>query len=99
MNLAAILALLQQAQQAIADLQSQQTSFTQADIDAAVLAAVGPLNDQVAALNAQVMAFPDQQTKAVSDAVSAAKTAFLDVLKAIQDKDAQAITDAIAALA
>lgn len=99
MNLAAILALLQQAQQAIVDLQNTQTGFTQADIDAAVLAAVAPLNDQVAALNAQVMAFPEQQTKAVLDAVAAAKAAFIDILKAIDEKDDKLIADAIDSLA
>lgn len=50
-------------------------SFTQADIDAAVAAAVQPLNDQVAAMQATIDTIPDQIHAAVlaEDADLAAK--------------------------
>lgn len=98
MNLAEIIAALQAQITALQTLQSSQTQFSQADIDAAVLAAVGPLNDQVSALQVLVAAFPEQQTKAVSDAVSAAKDAFVAVLTAVKEKEDQAIADAVASL-
>lgn len=79
MTLAEIIAELQA-------LQAAQATFTQADIDAAVVTAVTPLNDQIVALTAQVTAFPDQVHAAVlaEDASLAAKLKpILDELAAL----------------
>lgn len=56
-------------------IQASQAQFTQADVDAAVKAAVDPLAAQMAALQAQVMAIPDQVHAAVvaEDVLVAAK--------------------------
>lgn len=40
--------------------QASQAQFTQADVDAAVAAAVAPVNEQVLALQAQAAQVPDQ---------------------------------------
>lgn len=68
MNLADIIAALQA-------LQASQPQFSQADVDAAVQAAVAPLNEQVASLQAQVVAIPEQlhQAALAEDAMLAEK--------------------------
>lgn len=59
--------------------------FSQADLDAAVAAAVGPLNDQIAAMQAQLDGVPGQ----IADAVSALKAE-------LAQKYADALVDDIA---
>lgn len=88
MTIAQILDLLTQVQAELVALQANQTQFTQADLDAAVLAAVTPLTDSVTALNlqvvdlqAQVSAFPGQ----VHDAVLAEDVAIAAKVKPILD--------------
>ncbi len=98
MSLAEIIATLQAQIVALQDLQSSQTQFSQADLDAAVKLAVDPLALQISDLQAQVAAFPAAQTKAVADALAGQSTSFVAVLKAIQDADDKAIQDAVAAL-
>lgn len=68
MTIQQILDLLAQVQTQLVALQAAQATFTQADVDAAVKAAVDPLNAQLATL-------PDQVHAAVvaEDAVIAAK--------------------------
>ena len=75
MTLAQILDLVSQLQAAVTALQAAQATFTQADIDAAVKAAVDPINAQVAALQASVAGVPDQIHAAVvaEDVALAAK--------------------------
>lgn len=82
MTIAQILDLLAQVQAQLVALQAAQATFTQADIDAAVAAAVSPLNDQVAALQASVAAFPGQ----VHDAVLAEDVAVAAKVKPILDQ-------------
>ncbi len=65
MTLDQVLALVAQLQDAVNQLKASQATFTQADVDAAVAAAVQPLNDQVTALQAQVAGVPDQIHAAV----------------------------------
>lgn len=60
-----------------AGVASVQTGFTQADIDAAVKAAVDPLNAQVALLQASVDGIPAQ----LEAAKVAVKSAVLDLVK------------------
>jgi len=74
MTLAQILDLVAQLQAAVTQLQASQASFTQADMDAAVAAAVGPLNDQIAALNQSVMDLQGQ-VAGVPDQIHAAVVA------------------------
>lgn len=62
-----VLDLIAQLQSSVAALQAAQATFSQADIDAAVAAAVQPLNDQVAAMQAQIAGIPDQIHQAVMD--------------------------------
>lgn len=88
MTIAQILELLSQVQAQLVALQNTATQFSQADLDAAVLAAVTPLNDTVAALNvqvvdlqAQVTAFPGQ----VHDAVLAEDVAIAAKVRPILD--------------
>lgn len=70
-------------------IQASQAQFTQSDVDAAVLAAVTPLNTQVAALaqqvvdlNAQVLALPGQ----IHDAVLAEDVALAAKIKPVIDE-------------
>lgn len=56
MSLADIIAALQTQLANLQALQAATTSFTQADIDSAVAAAVAPLNAQIAAIPGQVTA-------------------------------------------
>lgn len=74
MTLQQILDALAAVQAQLAAFQASQATFTQADIDAAVLAAVGPLNDQLTALNQSVT---DLQTSlaGVPDQIHAAVVA------------------------
>lgn len=65
MTIQQILDLLAQVQAQLVALQAAQATFSQADIDAAVKAAVDPLTAQLVALNAQVAAMPDQIHQAV----------------------------------
>lgn len=65
MTIQQILDLLAQVQAQLVALQASQATFSQADIDAAVKAAVDPLTAQLVALNAQVAAMPDQIHQAV----------------------------------
>lgn len=75
MTIQQILDLLAQVQAQLVALQASQSTFTQADIDAAVKAAVDPLTLQLTDLQTQVAALPDQVHAAVlaEDAVLAAK--------------------------
>lgn len=75
MTLQQILDALAAVQAQLAAFQASQATFTQADIDAAVSAAVQPLNDQVTALQASIAGVPDQIHAAVvaEDAALAAK--------------------------
>lgn len=68
MTLAEVIAELQ-------SIQASQAQFTQADMDSAVAAAVAPLSAQMADLQAQVVAMPDQIHQAVlaEDAMVAQK--------------------------
>lgn len=75
MSLDQVLALVAQLQDAVNQLKDSQAQFSQSDVDAAVAAAVQPLNDQVLALQAQAAQVPDQIHAAVlaEDAVVAQK--------------------------
>lgn len=64
--------------------------YSQAELDAAVTAAVQPLSDQVTALTAQVAAMQGQIDQAVADAVAALKADLLTKMQAL-DADAAAI--------
>lgn len=86
MTLQQILDLVAQLQASLVALQAAQATFSQADLDAAVAAAVGPLNDQVAAMQAQIAGIPDQIHAAVvqEDADLAAKIKpLIDQLNAV----------------
>lgn len=85
MTLAEVIAELQA-------IQASQAQFTQADIDAAVKAAIDPLAAQMVDLQAQVAAMPDQVHQAVlaEDAMVAQK------VKPVLDQMASQILAAIA---
>lgn len=83
MSLVDIIAKLQEQLVALQALQDSQPQFSQADLDAAVQVAVGPLNVQIVDLQAQVVTIPEQlhQAALAEDAVLAEKVkALLDQL-------------------
>lgn len=65
MTLTDIIAALQIQITALQAILANQTQFTQSDIDAAVAAAVAPLNAQIVDLTAQVAAMPGTIHQAV----------------------------------
>lgn len=69
------IAALVDLQAKLAAIQAAQATFTQADVDAAVKAAVDPINAQVTALQGQIAGVPDQIHAAVvaEDVALAAK--------------------------
>lgn len=68
---------------------SVQPGFTQADIDAAVAAAVQPLNDSIAALQLQLEGVPAQVASAVNSAKAELKLALLEAYEAAQASESE----------
>jgi hypothetical protein len=110
MTLAQILVLLQQANDAIVALQASQTTFSQADIDAAVAqakadqstadsAAVAAMQATIDSLNVQVTALQAQVDgigPIVAGAVGAENARVLGIVKGLLDGEEAAVLAAMA---
>lgn len=68
----------------VASVPTSDKLYSQEELDAAIAAAVGPLNEKVAELQAQVDSFPAQIDQKVQEAVAALKADLLAKYEAAQ---------------